>query len=635
MVIVRWLHIYYLLSKRRSIFVFTLLFIAVLLFFCFFPILIDSDFSFGKTRYSNELIELSFQSSNDNLSINSSLKEEVTQLRRLLSQQNETNYVYLVQEYEYSKSNRLIEQGDIDEVTQRNIQFKQRFLSLLSSRPNPCIYDTSNELPAILFICYFLGTIPTPAWCLIPVILLFLIARESLQERFISVAPFSYTERIIFFVTYGSISTFVCTAIICLPAFIVMLIRNGLGDELYPVIYWSGSELITSNLIMLLMNYSLLLLGLGALIGCCAALCISSKNMWLYSLTALLLLPSAFDDYYFSFASSLPSIASVLPTTYTSLERLFGRPGGIGSKPQIEIISNSHLRAIIILITTFLIIFLLSLLFLYLKRGRWYKKINQSALQRHADNSFAAPKKHLESHLSFTAHDIHVGFRHSEHLIDGCLCLHRQQVVGLISPNGYGKTSLIHALAGIPTQGSLRTSVQINISCIRDRQLDILTPRDSDFYNLVFFLPSEGKGLFNHLSVIDNLNLAHLLWSQSQNPKDILKKTISNIPATKHVYKLSQGMRQQVALAVAYCTGCPVLLLDEPFNALDQSSRKQHHILLEHHARAGGIVLISSHMLHNLDDLCGNALFLMHPAIRKVARTKYTSFPRLYNYFYN
>ena len=67
---------------------------------------------------------------------------------------------------------------------------------------------------------------------------------------------------------------------------------------------------------------------------------------------------------------------------------------------------------------------------------------------------------------------------------------------------------------------------------------------------------------------------------------------------------LSEGQMQRIAIARAVCSDRPVLLLDEPFNALDEKSRYQVYQLLEQEKENGKIIILSSHHPDEIRDLC-------------------------------
>lgn len=80
----------------------------------------------------------------------------------------------------------------------------------------------------------------------------------------------------------------------------------------------------------------------------------------------------------------------------------------------------------------------------------------------------------------------------------------------------------------------------------------------------------------------------------------------------------SMGMKQKLALAQAIMEQPRVLILDEPFTALDRPSRARITLLLRAHVEAGGSLLFSSHSDAELDDLAGDVFELSGGRIRRL-----------------
>ena len=77
-------------------------------------------------------------------------------------------------------------------------------------------------------------------------------------------------------------------------------------------------------------------------------------------------------------------------------------------------------------------------------------------------------------------------------------------------------------------------------------------------------------------------------------------------------------MKQQLALAVAYCTGARYLLLDEPMNALDPGNVALNSYIMKRLAAQGTSILLSSHILSNLDELCDSLLVIRGGSLARV-----------------
>ena len=139
------------------------------------------------------------------------------------------------------------------------------------------------------------------------------------------------------------------------------------------------------------------------------------------------------------------------------------------------------------------------------------------------------------------------------------------QICALIGPSGCGKTTLLHALAGIE-----KVAGEIQFGSEVWQNSKHLMPSYKRPVAMVF----QDARLFGHLNVIDNLR-----YAEKRQHKSLLtiEQTIDQLGLehllTSPVDVLSGGERQRVALARAILSGPELLLLDEPFSALDQQSK--------------------------------------------------------------
>jgi molybdate transport system ATP-binding protein len=150
------------------------------------------------------------------------------------------------------------------------------------------------------------------------------------------------------------------------------------------------------------------------------------------------------------------------------------------------------------------------------------------------------------------------------------------ELVALVGPSGSGKTSVLRAIAGLLKPPSLRGRISVGDTVWFDRsaeskQYTNLSPQDRRV-GLVF----QNYALFHHLSAIENIAISATNTPASGKNKDI--KNILNrlgLEGLEHRLpsQLSGGQQQRVALARALARNPAVLLLDEPFSAVDAPSR--------------------------------------------------------------
>lgn len=177
----------------------------------------------------------------------------------------------------------------------------------------------------------------------------------------------------------------------------------------------------------------------------------------------------------------------------------------------------------------------------------------------------------------------------------------RGEVLGLLGPNGAGKTTLFKILAGIlyPDSGGIRPlgSSWPAIGYKPERLLFPNRLRIGDYLELVAGLcdlPASQK----RLAVEESLHWADLTDSVGKRIKDC-----------------SKGMRQRIGLAQALIGDPPLLLLDEPSNGLDPEGQADIHHRIEKLHEAGKTIVLSSHQLQEVTDVCTGLVILNHGRI--------------------
>lgn len=172
------------------------------------------------------------------------------------------------------------------------------------------------------------------------------------------------------------------------------------------------------------------------------------------------------------------------------------------------------------------------------------------------------------------------------------------EVYGLIGPNGAGKTSTMRALAGLlqPTYGRIEIAgvdllidpdeAQQNVGYMPDfppMYDDLLVWEFLDLFAASYFIPkSERKGVVNR----------HIQLVGLKDKRDSFCK------------ELSRGMRQRLMLAKTLIPNPQVLLLDEPASGLDPHARADLRKIIQGLADAGRSVLVSSHILSEMNEFC-------------------------------
>jgi ABC-2 type transport system ATP-binding protein len=183
-------------------------------------------------------------------------------------------------------------------------------------------------------------------------------------------------------------------------------------------------------------------------------------------------------------------------------------------------------------------------------------------------------------------------------LRDCTLSIPAGHVVGLVGPNGAGKSTLLRIAAGLldPSAGSLR---------VLDGR-----PRDPEILARLGFV-AQDKPLYSRFTVADTLKMGGWLNPGWDGGRARVHLDSLDIPLQQRCGSLSGGQRAQVALALALGKRPDLLLLDEPVANLDPLARRQFlQVMLEATAETGMTVVLSSHLLADLDRSCDYLVLL-------------------------
>ena len=174
-------------------------------------------------------------------------------------------------------------------------------------------------------------------------------------------------------------------------------------------------------------------------------------------------------------------------------------------------------------------------------------------------------------------------------------------ITGIVGPNGAGKTTLFRLLTGQirPSSGSLRVfgedpwnnpAVQARLAyCPESESVPDLRPLDWLVgLGMISGLPARAA-MERSRAALEQVKLLPQHWK-------------------KRLPQLSKGMKQRVKLAQCLLHQPDLIILDEPMNGLDPMGREEFSEVLRQLAVAGTSIIISSHLLHDLEALCRNFL---------------------------
>jgi ABC-2 type transport system ATP-binding protein len=180
--------------------------------------------------------------------------------------------------------------------------------------------------------------------------------------------------------------------------------------------------------------------------------------------------------------------------------------------------------------------------------------------------------------------------------------VHGGEILGLVGPNGAGKTTTLRALSGIhpPTSGTVRVAGH-------DVERDAMAAK-----RLLALIPDEPQ-LFSSLTVWEHLDFTARVYGVRdwQPAAERLLEELELLDRRDSMAdELSRGMRQKVAVASAMLHEPQALLLDEPLTGLDPRGIRTLYDSLRRRAAAGAAVVLSSHLLGQIEGLCTSFLIL-------------------------
>ena len=172
----------------------------------------------------------------------------------------------------------------------------------------------------------------------------------------------------------------------------------------------------------------------------------------------------------------------------------------------------------------------------------------------------------------------------------------RGEVFGLLGPNGSGKSTTVKLLLGLlnPTKGHIEVFGH--------------SPRHVQTKSRIGYLPEESY-LYRYLNSRETLdffgNLFHLSKGERDNRAEQLLEMVGlGKTQTRAVGEFSKGMQRRIGLAQALINDPDLVILDEPTAGLDPIGCREVKDLIIALARRGKTVILSSHLLSDVEDVC-------------------------------
>lgn len=174
----------------------------------------------------------------------------------------------------------------------------------------------------------------------------------------------------------------------------------------------------------------------------------------------------------------------------------------------------------------------------------------------------------------------------------------RAQVLGLLGPNGAGKSTLLRLLVGA-TQPTSGRATLFSLDSWRDRDR---------VHERVAYLPGDAR-LPKRMRGREVLEFFTGLRGVDVRIGFRIAQTLE-LDLKRRVGAMSTGMRQKLAIAVVFASGCELLILDEPTANLDPTIRSAVIDLVRTAQRQGSTVLFSSHVLPEIEEGCDRVVIV-------------------------
>jgi len=178
------------------------------------------------------------------------------------------------------------------------------------------------------------------------------------------------------------------------------------------------------------------------------------------------------------------------------------------------------------------------------------------------------------------------------------------EIFGFIGPNGAGKTTTLRMMATLlePDEGRVFVG-----------GIDVVE-RPAEVRRLIGFMP-DSFGVYDRVTVHEYLEFfaaAHgiVLGAREKTVSAVMELTELGALRDRLVAEMSKGMKQRLAIARTLLHDPQVLVLDEPANGLDPRARIEMRELIEELRRLGKTIVLSSHILTELSDMCTSVAIL-------------------------
>lgn len=188
--------------------------------------------------------------------------------------------------------------------------------------------------------------------------------------------------------------------------------------------------------------------------------------------------------------------------------------------------------------------------------------------------------------------------------------VNRGEIFGFVGPNGAGKTTTFKSILGFvtPTEGTIEMSGKNIRDADTKRGIGYL-PENPYFYDYL-----TGEELLFYMGDLHGLHRNNF----SGKIEELLDKVRMTHAKDVQLRKYSKGMLQRIGIAQALVNDPEFIILDEPMSGLDPIGRREIKDLILEEKRKGKTILLSSHMLADVEALCDRVGIIMGGTVIKI-----------------